>query len=129
MYLKFGRYKTICNWKGVVSCYTVVVKAVKISIIVQATHEAVVREALNRAGAGKIGNYKNCQFITKGEAQFEPEENASPVLGERSQLETVAAVQIQTWCLEEHVEALVKLIKEAHPNEEPAIELMQFEIR
>lgn len=104
-------------------------KAIKISVIVQATNEQQVREALGTAGAGKIGNYKNCQFITRGEAQFEPDHDADPTIGEKGKLDVVPAVQIQTWCYEDQVEEIVKAIKEAHPNEEPAIELIPFEIR
>jgi len=104
-------------------------KAIKISVIVQSTHEKEIRDALKKIGAGKIGNYKNCQFITRGEAQFESEEGAEPAIGEKLILEVVPAVQIQTWCLENQVEEMVKIIKEAHPNEEPAIELTPFEIR
>ena len=104
-------------------------RVIKISVIVQSTHEKDVRNALGRAGAGNIGNYRECQFITKGEAQFMPEEGAEPVLGENLKLEMVPAVQIQTWCLEDQVEEVVRAIKGAHPNEEPGIELVPIEIR
>lgn len=104
-------------------------KAIKISVIVQSTHEESVRAALAQAGAGKIGNYKSCQFITRGEAQFEPDEEADPAIGEKNQLDKVEAVQIQTWCSEEDLEHVLKTVKDAHPNEEPAIEIFPFELR
>ncbi len=104
-------------------------KAMKISVIVQSTHEAEVRAALGHAGAGRIGNYKNCQFVTRGEAQFEPEEGADPAIGELEKLDVVSAVQIQTWCAEEELEAVIAAVKKAHPNEEPAIEIVSFEMR
>jgi hypothetical protein len=104
-------------------------KAIKVSVIVQSTHEKEIRDALGKAGGGKIGNYKNCQFITRGEAQFEPDEDADPAIGEKLKLDVVSAVQIQTWCFEDQVEAVVKAVKEAHPNEEPAIELVPFDMR
>jgi hypothetical protein len=104
-------------------------KAVKVSVIVQTTNEKEVRDALRKAGVGKIGNYKNCQFITHGEAQFEPNEEADPAIGEKEKLDVVPAIQIQTWCKEEEVEQVVKIIKDAHPNEEPAIELSPIELR
>lgn len=88
-----------------------------------------MREALQKAGAGKIGNYKNCQFVTRGEAQFEPEEGSNPGLGQKMEIDVVPAVQIQTWCGEDQVEQLIKILKDAHPNEEPAIELIPFEMR
>lgn len=104
-------------------------KLIKVSVIVQSTHEREVRKALGDAGAGKTGNYSKCQFVTKGEAQFEPETGSDPAIGEKHKLDVVSAVQIQTWCTEDQVEEVVRKVKEAHPNEEPAIELMPFEMR
>ncbi|HEY0010491.1 MAG TPA: hypothetical protein VGB97_01085 [Candidatus Paceibacterota bacterium] len=104
-------------------------KVVKLSIIVQTTHEATVREALGSAGVGKIGNYRNCQFMTHGKAQFYATEDADPTLGEAGGLTITDAVQIQTWCEEGQVDAVIKAVKDAHPNEEPAIEVHPFELR
>ncbi len=103
--------------------------AIKISVIVQSTHEREVRAALGKAGAGKVGNYTNCQFVTKGEAQFEPEDGADPAIGEVRKLDVVEAVQIQTWCSPENLESVIRAVKEVHPNEEPAIEVFPFEMR
>ncbi|HRH55502.1 MAG TPA: hypothetical protein PK609_01425 [Candidatus Paceibacterota bacterium] len=104
-------------------------KAIKVSVIVQASHEESVRKALAEAGAGKLGNYTKCQFVTKGEAQFEPEAGSDPAVGEKFELDKVPAVQIQTWCAEDQVEEVVRQVRAAHPNEEPGIELMPFELR
>jgi hypothetical protein len=104
-------------------------KAIKLLIIVQSTHEEQVRKALGDVGAGTIGSYTHCQFATKGEAQFMPVGNAAPAIGERFQLNIVPAVQIQTWCFESQLEEVVQAIKAVHPNEEPAIELVPFEMR
>lgn len=103
-------------------------KAVKISIIVQSTHEQKVRKALALVRTGKIGEYINCQFISRGEAQFEPKNTASLAIGEIGKLTKVLAVQIQTWCREQDIDKVVAVVKAAHPNEEPAIELIPFDI-
>lgn len=52
-------------------------KAIKLSIIVQTTHEMKIRQTLSKLGTGTIGNYMNYQFITRGEAQFESNKEAS----------------------------------------------------
>lgn len=104
-------------------------KAIKLSIIVQATHEKEIRETLSKLNTGTIGNYKNCQFVTRGEASFESNNEANPAIGEKGKESSVEAVQIQTWCKEDEVEAVVKALKEAHPNEEPGIEIIPFEMR
>lgn len=104
-------------------------KAIKLSIIVQASHEKNIRETLAKLGTGTIGNYTNCQFVTRGEAQFESSKEANPAIGQRGQVSLVEAVQIQTWCKEEQVDEVVRALKEAHPNEEPGIEIIPFEMR
>lgn len=104
-------------------------KLMKVSVIVQSTHEQQVRDALAAAGAGVVGDYRACQFVTKGEAQFLPTKDADPAIGEKQELNIVDAVQIQTWCSEEDIEKVVRMVKEAHPNEEPGIELSSFEMR
>jgi hypothetical protein len=104
-------------------------QAVKIAVIVQSTHEQTVREALARAGAGKIGDYRDCQFITHGKAQFKPTAEADPAVGEKREVNEVDAVRIETWCESDRVDEVVRIVKEAHPNEEPAIEVTRFELQ
>ncbi len=104
-------------------------KAIKLSVIVQIAHEQEVRDALARAGAGKVGNYNSCQFVTYGEAQFKPNRDANPTIGDKASINVVPAAQIQTWCTEDEVGVVIKEVRKAHPNEEPAIELIPFELR
>lgn len=87
-----------------------------------------VRDAMAKAGVGKIGNYQKCEFITRGEAQFEPTNDADPTIGEKQKIDIVPAVKIESWCFEDQVEDIVEAIKKAHPNEEPGIELVPIEI-
>lgn len=57
---------------------TPVATNVKIVVFVPETHTDVVREAMGKAGAGKIGNYSHCTFSSKGVGRFKPEEGADP---------------------------------------------------
>ena len=41
-----------------------------------------VSEAMFAAGAGSIGDYRDCSWTVVGVGQFEPQENASPAIGE-----------------------------------------------
>ena len=49
-----------------------------------------VLEAIHKAGAGSIGNYKNCAFVTDGTGSFRPNEDADPHIGKANKLEKVA---------------------------------------
>lgn len=48
-------------------------KNVKIIVTVPETHADILREAISNAGGGKIGNYSNCSFSSKGIGRFKPE--------------------------------------------------------
>lgn len=101
----------------------------KVCVIVQSTHENEVRKALADAGAGVIGEYRACQFITRGEAQFFPTTEADPAVGGVQKMNLVVATKIETWCNESEVERVIQAVKEAHPNEEPGVEIYPYELR
>src|SRR6185312_11351684 len=54
-----------------------------------------VREALAKAGAGKMGNYDSCSFSSKGVGRFRGNENSHPAIGEPGKLEMVEEERIE----------------------------------
>jgi dinuclear metal center YbgI/SA1388 family protein len=56
---------------------------------------ANIQKALNHAGAGNIGNYKNCSFKVQGIGYFEPGEHSNPYIGSRSIIEEVKEDRIE----------------------------------
>ena len=64
-------------------------KNVKIVVFVPETHTDAVRDAMGKAGAGKIGNYSFCSFSSKGIGRFKPEQGADPHIGKVGKLEEV----------------------------------------
>src|SRR4030067_928831 len=61
---------------------------VKIVVFVPETHADAVREAIGKAGAGKIGNYTHCSFSSQGIGRFKPEEGAHPAVGKIGKIES-----------------------------------------
>lgn len=102
-------------------------KNVKIVVFVPETHTDIVREAMGKAGAGKIGNYTHCTFSTKGIGRFKPEVGANPHIGEVGKLEEVVEERIETICERENLEAIIKAIKEVHPYDEVAHDVYSLE--
>lgn len=102
-------------------------KNVKIVVFVPETHTDVVREAMGKAGAGKIGNYSFCSFSTKGVGRFKPEGGANPHIGEVGKFEEVAEEKIEVTCAREKLEDVLKSIKEVHPYEEVALDIYHLE--
>jgi hypothetical protein len=102
-------------------------KNVKIVVFVPETHAEAVREAMGRAGAGKIGNYTNCCFSSKGVGQFRPGPGAQPTIGEVGKLESVAEERIEVVCDRSLFREVVAAIKDAHPYEEVALDIYPLE--
>ena len=86
-----------------------------------------VSEALFAAGAGRIGAYTHCSFLTKGTGTFFGEEGkTNPAVGERGKLERAEELRVETVVPLARVEAVVRALRKAHPYEEPAFDLNQL---
>jgi hypothetical protein len=96
---------------------------VTIIITVPETHADIVREAMGRAGAGKVGNYSYCSHSSKGIGRFMPSKDSHPFLGEKDVLEEVLEERIETVCALNVLEHVIEEIKKAHPYEETVIEI------
>jgi hypothetical protein len=96
---------------------------VKIVVFVPVSHADTVREAMGKAGAGKIGKYSYCSFTTKGLGRFLPEAGATPALGNVGQLEQVEEERIEVACKKQHLSQIIRAIKAVHPYEEVVMDL------
>jgi hypothetical protein len=102
--------------------------AVKIVVFAPLEHADRIREALGKAGAGKIGKYSFCTFSSVGTGRFLPMEGAHPAVGRVGQSEEVQEERIETVCERSILKDVLKAINEVHPYEEPAIDVYPIEI-
>ena len=100
----------------------------KIVTYVPVTHADKVREAIGKAGGGKLGNYSFASFSTRGIGRFLPGEGTRPAIGEVGKLEAVEEERIEFVCEPGLRAKVVKAIRQAHPYEEPAIDVWPIEI-
>ena len=70
----------------------------KIVVFVPADAAEQVRAALAEAGAGRIGDYDQASFSSRGEGRFRPLEGAAPAIGEVGRAEVVDEVRVETVC-------------------------------
>lgn len=92
----------------------------KLTVLIPNTHVSTVAEALYAAGAGQLGNYKNCSFTTTGTGTFMPNEEANPHIGKTGQQETVEETRMEI-ILPTHLEGrVVAALRKSHPYEEVA---------
>lgn len=67
--------------------------------------------AATSAGAGKIGNYSECAFITRGRGHWKSEEGANPHIGKVGEVSEIDEVKIEMECEAEEAKAVVLAIK------------------
>lgn len=103
-------------------------KKYKIVVYVPESDSEELRSAMAEAGAGVIGNYSHCTFTSKGVTRFKPEAGADPTIGEVGKIEEVEEERIETVCSEEKLKSVVRATREAHPYEEPAIDVYPIEL-
>lgn len=102
--------------------YNVGMTKYKIVVYVPVSHANKVREAMGKAGAGRIGNYSLASFSTRGIGRFKPEAGARPAIGKVGKLEEVEEEKIEAVCDDTVLESVIAAVKAVHPYEEPAIE-------
>jgi dinuclear metal center YbgI/SA1388 family protein len=79
-----------------------------------------VLAALHEAGAGQIGNYKNCSFRLEGTGTFMPTDDANPHIGQSNKQEYVNEVRAEV-IFPLHLEGkILAALRKAHPYEEVA---------
>jgi len=96
---------------------------VKLVVFVPESHADTVRDAMGKAGAGKIGDYKFCSFSVKGIGRFIPLEGANPSIGKIGRMEEVIEERIETVCFKKDLEKIIKAVKKVHPYEEVAFDV------
>ena len=86
-----------------------------------------VRNALFDAGAGKIGNYENCSFNSKGIGTYMGNENSNPEIGERFEFVEADEIKIEV-TFERHLESkILKALFKNHVYEEVAYEIYNLQ--
>lgn len=92
----------------------------KLVVFVPTSHVEIVRNAMTEAGAGHIGNYSHCTFVTQGKGSFLPLPIANPFLGEPGKLEYVDESRLETIVPEQLRSSVIAAMLAAHPYEEVA---------
>ena len=86
-------------------------------------HEAV-RRALWDAGAGGIGSYRECSFNVRGVGTFFGLADSHPAVGAAGRFEQVEEVRVEVICPANRLEPALAALREAHPYEVPAIDVL-----
>lgn len=82
--------------------------------------------AATSAGAGKIGNYSECTFITRGRGHWKSEEGAHPTIGKVGEVSEIDEVKIEMECQPEQANGVVEAIRKVHPYESVVIDFVEL---
>lgn len=95
----------------------------KVVVFVPDADLARVSDALFAAGAGRIGQYRECSFRLAGTGTFFGEDSANPTIGLKGRREDVAEWRLEVICPEGLTERVVAALRQAHSYEEPAFDV------
>jgi len=98
----------------------------KLVVFVPIVAAAKVSNAVFAAGAGAIGNYKNCGFGAEGTGTFLPLKGSKPAIGKRGKLEKVPEIRFETIVPAEKLDSVIEAMKKAHPYETPAFDVFKL---
>ena len=84
-----------------------------------------VLAAVFAAGAGAIGDYRECAFVTRGTGRFRPVGEANPTIGVVGDLEKVAEDRVELVLDRARRTDVVAALRAAHPYEEPAFHILE----
>jgi dinuclear metal center YbgI/SA1388 family protein len=82
-----------------------------------------VSDAMFAAGAGQIGQYRECSFRLAGTGTFFGTDATNPTIGEKGRREEVTEWRLELVCLDAQVERVVAAMRSAHSYEEPAYDV------
>jgi dinuclear metal center YbgI/SA1388 family protein len=88
-----------------------------------------VRNAIFAAGGGNIGNYSECSFNTEGTGSFKAGEGTNPYVGKIGTQHLEKETRIEVIFPSFLEDKIVSGLKEAHPYEEVAFEVIQVSNR
>ena len=82
-----------------------------------------VSDALFAAGAGLIGQYRECSFRLAGTGTFYGSDATNPTVGQKGRREEVAEWRLEVVVTEGLVSAAIAALRAAHSYEEPAFDV------
>jgi dinuclear metal center YbgI/SA1388 family protein len=82
-----------------------------------------VSAAMFAAGAGRIGNYRECSFRVSGTGTFFGEDGAQPAVGRKGRREEASEFRLEALCPKSAVARVITAMRAAHSYEEPAFDI------
>lgn len=99
----------------------------KLAFFVPKEDKERVKQALFDIGVGKYKNYECCSWEVEGTGQFKPIAEAKPYIGSLDKLEQIKEFKVEMICKDNLIKKAVKTLKNIHPYEEVAYDVIKLE--
>ena len=99
----------------------------KVVTFVPHDHLDAVREAMFAAGAGSLGDYDECGFVTQGQGTFRAQPGSDPHVGSVGQREGVEEARLEVVVERWNVGRVVAAMLDAHPYDLVAHDVVHLE--
>jgi hypothetical protein len=95
----------------------------KLVVFVPESQLEKVSSAIFNAGAGVIGNYDHCAFLSPGIGTYRPLKGAKPFKGKSGKLEKTKEFRLEVVVGSKIIKKVILAMKKAHPYEEVAYDV------
>jgi dinuclear metal center YbgI/SA1388 family protein len=95
-------------------------------VMVPEGRTAAVQAAMFEAGAGLVGDYRECSWRVSGTGQFRPLPGANPAIGAVGELESVTEERVEMVADRQRRTKVLAALRTAHPYEEPAFDVFEL---
>jgi len=99
----------------------------KLIVFVPTKYSHQLLEALGDAGAGHIGLYSHCGFLSEGQGTFKPLDGADPHVGKINEQHYEEENKLEVIVSEHRISQVLEAMKTYHPYEEVAYDLIKLE--
>ena len=92
--------------------------------------EKVIYETIDtatKAGAGIVGRYTHCAFITAGHGTWHPLPDSKPTIGKVGELSKEEEVKIEMECPKEKMKEVFEAIRKVHPYDQISLDAVAIE--
>jgi dinuclear metal center YbgI/SA1388 family protein len=97
----------------------------QLKVVVFVPEEAVapVIEAMVSAGAGTIGEYDRCAWMSQGVGTFKGRDGTNPAVGKPGEVHHEEESRVEMVCPADRLSGVIAAMREEHPYEEPAFDV------
>jgi dinuclear metal center YbgI/SA1388 family protein len=98
-------------------------KSCKLVVFVPDADLQRLSDGLFAAGAGHIGQYRECSFRLAGTGTFFGSDATNPAVGQKGRREEVSEWRLEVICPEQKLDGVVAALRRNHSYEEPAFDI------